>query len=94
LQICHCYFVQDLVNLGIVEDKSKILEVPKIEEKYYRDWIRGYFDGDGSISYIKKRKQITGEFFSASEKIIQFIVENIPESTLTVSKKRQTRILS
>ena len=43
----------DLVNKGIVPNKSLILDIKldEIEEKYYYDIIRGYFDGDGSINY-------------------------------------------
>jgi hypothetical protein len=44
---------ESLSTLGCVKNKTKILEFPKIEKKYIRDFLRGYFDGDGSI-YQKK----------------------------------------
>ena len=40
---------QDLINLGIVPNKSKSLQKPKIKEEYYLPYILGYFDGDGSL---------------------------------------------
>jgi len=46
--------VSDLIKLGCVNKKSSIIEFPNINESFYKDFIRGYFDGDGSISYSKK----------------------------------------
>lgn len=40
----------DLINKGIVPKKSLILKPPIISEEYYKPFILGYFDGDGSIS--------------------------------------------
>lgn len=42
----------DLVNLGFGYNKSYAeLNLPKIDEKLIKHFIRGYFDGDGTISY-------------------------------------------
>ena len=41
---------QDLINKGIVPNKSLILKPPIIEKQFYKPFILGYFDGDGSIS--------------------------------------------
>lgn len=39
---------EKLIKLGVVENKSLVLEFPKfLEKQYYPDFIRGYFDGDG-----------------------------------------------
>ena len=40
---------QALIKLGCVPNKSKILEFPNIPKELYPHFIRGYFDGDGSI---------------------------------------------
>ena len=40
----------DLINKGIVPNKSLILQPPHISEQFYKPFILGYFDGDGSIS--------------------------------------------
>ena len=39
----------DLVKHGIVERKSMVLKPPNIQQELMRHWIRGYFDGDGSV---------------------------------------------
>lgn len=46
----------DLINLGCTPQKSIILEFPKnniLPEKYINDFVRGYFDGDGGVSYTE-----------------------------------------
>lgn len=40
--------VEDLIKLGVIEHKSKLLSsIPNIP--YIDDFIRGYIDGDGSL---------------------------------------------
>lgn len=40
----------DLIDKGILPNKSLILQPPKISQQFYKSFILGYFDGDGSIS--------------------------------------------
>lgn len=44
---------QDLINFGCVPKKSLILEFPDIAHPYLSHFIRGFFDGDGSIHFNK-----------------------------------------
>lgn len=47
---------QDLSKYGVVHNKSYIqFGLPGIPEELYYDFIRGYFDGDGSIYYTNNR---------------------------------------
>lgn len=39
----------DLIDKGILPNKSLILQPPKISKEFYKPFILGYFDGDGSI---------------------------------------------
>ena len=42
----------DLMNLhGMTSDKSNALQMPEIPEKYLSHFVRGYFDGDGNVTY-------------------------------------------
>lgn len=43
-------------NLGCVNKKTLTIKFPyeKVPENLYSHFIRGYFDGDGSINYTKK----------------------------------------
>jgi hypothetical protein len=47
----------DLHNLGCVKAKTFLIEFPNfLENKYISHFIRGYFDGDGCITYSKPKK--------------------------------------
>lgn len=54
--------VEDLNKLNIVDNKSLILTVPNIPDSLKRDWIRGYTDGDGSISRTKSKSKKLYEY--------------------------------
>lgn len=49
----------DLIKIGITPNKHKDIDIKniKIPYKYYADFIRGYFDGDGSISVNKSNNK-------------------------------------
>ena len=53
LRIDSKIIVNDLINLGCVPRKSLILKFPKIKDKFLSHFVRGYFDGDGSIYFNK-----------------------------------------
>jgi intein-encoded DNA endonuclease-like protein len=38
-------------KLGVTPSKAKRLSLPEIPQPYFRHFVRGYFDGDGCISY-------------------------------------------
>lgn len=67
---------QDLINLGIVERKSLILQPPKIDKQYYLPFIMGYFDGDGSIYKFNQKTEFGIEFIGSKE-IIEWINKTI-----------------
>jgi hypothetical protein len=43
-----------LINLGCIPNKSLVLQFPEIREDLLHHFIRGYFDGDGSL-YLKTK---------------------------------------
>lgn len=56
VQITSRKLVSRLVEYGIIPNKSTVLEFPKnLPLKYAKPFIRGYFDGDGSVGvYVNK----------------------------------------
>ena len=59
--------VNDLRKYSIIEHKTGILKFPNnIPNTYYKDFVRGYIDGNGSIFLEKQSKQwrlsITGSY--------------------------------
>lgn len=43
-----------LSKIGMIQKKTHVLEFPNIEKHLRKDFIRGYFDGDGCATYGKK----------------------------------------
>lgn len=70
-------FYEFLVGIGLSPAKSKTLGALKIENKYFADFLRGIFDGDGNINIFKhpesKHPQLRVRFFSASPNFISWI---------------------
>ncbi|MEK7112776.1 MAG: LAGLIDADG family homing endonuclease, partial [Patescibacteria group bacterium] len=79
LQIGSKEIFKDLMSLGFMPNKSLILSFPLIPKTVQRDFVRGYFDGDGCV-YFKKHKSkdrkekrwvFTSRFTSGSRKFLQ-----------------------
>ena len=58
----------DLIKIGITPKKTFRLRPLKIPNKYFSDFIRGFFDGDGSVYIYKvnKTSQIKASFVASS----------------------------
>lgn len=87
---------EDLAKYSIVPRKTLILKPPyTLNRKYWIDYIRGYFDGDGSINLIKNSNgrgngNLRWQVGSATKEIIEFILDffeeeyNIPKVNIQV----------
>lgn len=77
-------FYQWLLQLGLTARKSKTIGELVIPKRYFWDFLRGSFDGDGSIySYWDPRWQSSHmyylQFASASMKHLQWLQESISQ---------------
>lgn len=67
--------VDNIIKLGGKYRKTKIIKINdiKFNKKYFYDFLRGYFDGDGSVIKQKKNNKIYfgGICFTGSENIIK-----------------------
>lgn len=52
----------DLINVGCVPAKTSKLFVPEIPKNLIRHFIRGFFDGDGSIHAFRRVNKMAGLF--------------------------------
>jgi len=71
-------FYKFLLKIGLFPNKSRILKEINIPSKYFFDFLRGHFDGDGTFySYWDKRWKSSfmfyTEFISASKEHIDWI---------------------
>lgn len=78
VQFSDVLFHQFLISIGITPAKSKTIGIIKIPKKYFFDFLRGCFDGDGSFySYYDKRWKSSFMFYltlaSASQDFINWI---------------------
>jgi len=82
--------VEDLIKLNIIPNKTYHsnfkFDFTKIPTKYHKDFIRGFFDGDGSIN------ESTFQFVSTSKEylkqILQILLFNIPNITYRIYKTK------
>jgi hypothetical protein len=82
--------VQDIIKLGVGPRKTFIITKPNIDEKYYRHYIRGFFDGDGCC-YIKSKKGRRGvdvmkvqySIACASKNLRDFFSEELDKQEIT-----------
>ena len=69
--------VEDLIFHGCVPRKTFTIDKPNIDEKFYKYFIRGYYDGDGNFFYSEKTKVSAVTIVCASEKFRKFLIEII-----------------
>lgn len=77
VQISDTVFYNFLISIGLMTNKSKVIGKIKIPKKYFSDFVRGVFDGDGtSYSYFDKRWRSSYMFYvsfaSGSKKFIDW----------------------
>lgn len=71
----------DLAKLGVFPRKSLTVRFPDVPKEYMADFIRGVFDGDGSVILNRKTKNspLITRFFSGSNKFINGIEIKLQE---------------
>lgn len=85
LQFGDVNFYKFLLSIGLFPNKSKTLSKLKIPRKYFFDFLRGHFDGDGSsYSYWDNRWRSSFMFYivfvSASKNHVEWLKETITKN--------------
>lgn len=70
--------VYDLMKLGIIPRKSKIMTFPEIPDKLLFHFLRGYFDGDGHVRILGNSLEIT--FTSGSKNFLESLSKKLSEN--------------
>lgn len=78
LQIRHRTIYRDLLHLGLTPSKSKSLRFPTVETIYLPDFVRGYFDGDGTVCFWHDPRwrhplQLKVSFYSGSRAFLEVL---------------------
>jgi len=84
---------KDLDKLCVVPRKSLIVKFPKVPGSFLPDFIRGVFDGDGSVFYDRRRPKfpLRSKFVSSSEDFIgklQLSLESLGMPKRTIYKQK------
>ena len=88
----------DLIKLGLIPNKSKVIKFPSIPFRFLGHFLRGYFDGDGTI-YLEQRKGVKQKlifkrantiFCSGSETFVKSL-SNVLSKVLNVRKAKVYR---
>jgi len=88
LQVGSKKMFSDLFEMGITPNKSKRILLPKIPQKYFSHFLRGYFDGDGCINfgtYFRKDRNsvkflLASHFTSGSKVFLEGLLNKIREA--------------
>ena len=88
---------KDLLKNGMIERKSlenkDFVNLPSINKDLYRHFIRGYFDGDGSISIPSHRKNLRRlEICSVSKNILLQFNEIFKQNNIKTNNIRAKKI--
>lgn len=83
----------DLVRLGLKSTKSLDIEFPTIPQQYVRHFIRGCWDGDGSVYFEKGRPHLTASFYSGSRLFTEGMLSELekaglPKRTMYMLKRK------
>lgn len=69
---------QDLARYSIVPNKTFVLKPPyDLKHEYWIDYIRGYFDGDGSVNFLSTNNSLRWQVCSATPEILTFILDTL-----------------
>lgn len=90
LQIGSKKLFRDLNKFGIIQNKSLVINFPDVPKKYLGHFVRGYFDGDGSVNlgkYWRKDRnkwkwEFTTRFTSGSKRFIESLQNRLKKYML------------
>lgn len=63
IKICNQQIYEDLIRLGCIPTKSTVLKFPNVPLVYLPDFLRGYWEGDGSVSLVSRKKGCVPQIF-------------------------------
>jgi predicted HTH domain antitoxin len=75
--------VESIKSQGFHSRKTFTIERPNIDKKLIHHFIRGYFDGDGTVRFVEKKRSSTG-FACASEKFREFIIDELYDNGIII----------
>jgi|WetSurMetagenome_2_1015567.scaffolds.fasta_scaffold40259_2 hypothetical protein len=82
LSICSKPLYDDLLKIGVTPDKSLTMKFPFMPIGLRRHFIRGCWDGDGSVFIDRQSSHVRASFVCGSLKFIEMLVYELSKSGL------------
>ena len=86
---------EDLVKLGVMPNKTLILKsLPSIPDNLMKHFIRGYFDGDGSV-YLTKDNTIKTAFYGTHDfinSIQDFLIKELDLTKKKITDQKEANV--
>ncbi len=84
MQIRDRTIYDDLLKLGLTPRKSKTIRMPNIPSEFFGDFVRGCFDGDGTVTVWQDPRwkhpwQMRARFFSGSLNFLNDMQKSLRE---------------
>jgi len=86
LRFCSKPLYDDLLKLGLTPNKSLTMKFPFMPIGLRRHFIRGCWDGDGSVYIDKQSSRVRASFVCGSLKFIEMLVFELSKAGLKDSK--------
>src|SRR3989304_4799397 len=82
-----------LLSLGLTPTKSHTLNFPYMPKEHLRHFIRGCWDGDGTVYIEKQTQKIAASFVSGSFNFVKGMIKvlkraGLPERTIHIHKRK------
>lgn len=82
---------KDLIKWGCVPQKTLVIDkIPNIPRDFISHFIRGYFDGDGSLHYLQSTDNFRISFTSGSKKFLGDIQKELNVTHLSLGHSKGT----
>ncbi len=89
MRICSSKMCNDLIKLGCVPNKMHKFRMPEMPPRFLRHFIRGYFDGDGSIMF-NRPNVIKLSFVGSNEQFMSNLAEVLHKELKIPSNFKKT----
>jgi len=91
LRISNPFILQDVQKLGVIPDKTKTCLFPNVPGEFFRDFIRGFLDGDGWIYTREGRREISVGFSNGSHKFLKGLSRSLNKHLILTTNNLRTR---
>jgi len=83
---------KDLMKQGICFNKTYHLKIPNLDNEFIRHYLRGYFDGDGHVGFVKRKgieshrkDRFNFEIVSKTVEILEYFQYNLRQNDINAN---------